>query len=381
MKFLFYSIFGRGRHIAGSMRSIKPHAKRIDLNVFIVTLTLSLFGLLMVYDSSVAIAIRDFSDQYYFVREQTRWLIFSLFILLFCSRINYHRWFLLALPILVLTLLLLSAVFLPGIGVRALGASRWIHIGPIVLQPAELAKLSLVMYLAAWLSHPEKGRFFSFLLLLCMVFGLIIIEPDLGTATIILLTALTMYLLSGAPFRHLAMLVPLLLAGVVFFAFISPYRFARVTTFLDPQRDPQGASYQIRQVLISLGSGGLFGVGIGKSRQKYQYLPEANTDSIFAIIGEEIGFIGASMVIICYILLIWRSFRIATRSPDRFGTLLAAGIGSWIGIQIIINLGSMVALIPLTGVPLPFISYGGSGLTVTLAGIGILLNISRYQKA
>jgi len=274
----------------------------------------------------------------------------------------------------------LVAVFVPGMGVRALGAHRWLNFGFFILQPAELAKLVLIIYLSAWFSKVEKGKLIAFLLLLGIIIGLVIIEPDLGTAIIILSIALILYFLSGAPFIQFLLLFPILLIGVSGLAIIAPYRFRRLTTFFNPESDPLGASYQIRQVLFALGSGGWFGVGIGKSRQKYQYLPEANTDSIFAIIGEEVGFIGAIFVVVSFLFLVWRGFKIAKGAADPFGKLLALGISSWVGIQTIINLAAMVALLPLTGVPLPLVSYGGSSLIILLSAFGILLNISKHRS-
>jgi cell division protein FtsW len=345
-----------------------------------VTLFLVTIGIVMVYNSSVAIAIRDFSDQYHFVREQARWLALGLVGMLICMRVPYKTWYNLAFPMLLGTIGLLLAVFIPGLGVRALGAYRWINLGIGVLQPAEVAKLTMAVYLSAWFANKEKGRLGAFLLLLAMVVGLVVIEPDLGTATIILATALALYFYSGAPLVQFIILIPVAIAGLAGLALASPYRFRRLTTFLDPQSDPLGASYQVRQAILALGSGGLFGVGLGKSRQKFEYLPEANTDSIFAIIGEEVGFIGAAFIVSCFAFLIWRGFRIARRAPDDFGRMLALGITTWIGIQAIINMSAIVALVPLTGVTLPFISYGGSSLVVTLCAIGVLLNISRYRK-
>ena len=333
----------------------------------------------MVYGSSVAIALRDFSDPYHFVRDQLRWLVFGGAAFVIFANISYRHWFKAALPILLFTLILLLAVFIPGIGVRALGAQRWLNFQLFVVQPAELAKLALVIYLAAWFSFPEKGRLAPFLLLLAMVVGLVIAEPDLGTAVVIIATAVVLYFLSGAPISHLLVLVPLLAAGVAILAVISPYRLSRLATFLNPESDPLGSSYQIRQVLLGLGSGGLWGVGIGKSRQKFEYLPEANTDSIFAIIGEEVGFGGAVLLILLFLLLVWRGFRIGSVAPDQFGRLLALGISSWIGIQTTVNLAANVALVPLTGIPLPLISYGGSSLIVILAALGIVANISRAR--
>ncbi|MBI4066713.1 putative lipid II flippase FtsW [Candidatus Gottesmanbacteria bacterium] len=345
-----------------------------------IVLLLSLFGILMVYDSSVAIAIRDFSDQYYYAKEQLKWFGIGIVAMLVLSRIDYHRWYALALPALVVTMGLLMAVFIPGLGVRALGAHRWLNFGVFVLQPAELAKLVLVIYLAAWFSGREKGRFGAFLLLTGIIFGLVILEPDLGTGIIIVTTALVMYFLSGAPMKYFTLLVPIVVIGMTLLAISSPYRFRRLTTFINPENDPLGASYQIRQVILALGSGGFTGIGIGKSRQKYEYLPEANTDSIFAIIGEETGFLGATLVTLAFAFLVWRVFRVAARAPDPFGRLLATGIASWIGAQSVLNIGAMVAVIPLTGIPLPLISYGGSSLVILLAAAGIVLNISHQRK-
>ncbi len=345
-----------------------------------IVVLLSLFGVLMVYDSSVAIAIRDFGDQYYYAKEQLKWLVLGFAAMILMSRIDYHRWYALALPALLGTMGLLVAVFIPGLGVRALGANRWLNFGLFILQPAELAKLVLILYLAAWFTNKEKGRFGAFLLLTGIMFGLVILEPDLGTGIILVTIAIIMYFLSGASVKHFALLVPVVIIGITLLAISSPYRFARLTTFLNPQSDPLGASYQIRQVLLALGSGGWTGIGIGKSRQKYEYLPEANTDSIFAIIGEEVGLLGAILVVGAFAFLVWRAFRVAGRAPDAFGRLLAAGIAAWIGMQSILNIGAMAALIPLTGIPLPLISYGGSSLVIVLAATGIVLNISRQRK-
>ncbi|MEK7592704.1 MAG: putative lipid II flippase FtsW [Patescibacteria group bacterium] len=352
----------------------------VDMPFLLMVIALSLFGVLMVYNSSVALAIRDFSDPLYYVKEQIKWLVIGFISLYICSRVRYTFWREVAVPILIGTLVLLFAVFLPGIGVSALGARRWISLGFTVFQPAELAKLSLIFYLSAWFTSRENGRLSSFLTLLCLVVGLVVLEPDLGTAMIITSVGVFMYFLSGSPLRHFAILVPILVAVVLLLAVISPYRFARLTSFLHPEKDPLGSSYQMRQSLIAFGSGGLTGIGLGKSRQKYEYLPEANTDAIFAIIGEELGFIGTASVVGMYLLILWRAFAIARNAPESFGRLVALGISSWIGIQSSLNFSALVALVPLTGIPLPLVSYGGSSLIVLLSGIGILLNISRYRK-
>lgn len=360
-------------------RHPKTTTGRGDRWLLITTIILAIAGIIMVYDSSVSIALRDFGSPYHFVREQVKWLALGFVAFGVFSRIPYGSWRRLALPGLLVTLILLVAVFIPGLGVKALGAHRWLNLGLFTLQPAELSKLSMVLYLSAWFTTHERGRFAAFLLLLGMVAGLVVLEPDLGTAVTILLTAVVMYFLSGASVYHFLALIPVLAVGVGALAIAKPYRMRRLMTFFNPDEDPLGAGYQIRQAILALGSGGLFGVGLGKSRQKYEYLPEANTDSIFAIVGEETGFIGAIIIAGLLLFLVWRCFKIAKRIDAPFGKLLSLGIGSWIGIQALINMSAMVALVPLTGVPLPLISYGGSNLVITLGALGIVYNISKQH--
>ncbi len=362
-----------------TLRKKKPALGLPDRWLLFSSVIATLVGILMVYDSSSAIALRDFGNPYHFAKVQFQWLVLGYASLIVFSRFDYHRLSTVALPFLAVTLALLVAVFIPGIGIRALGANRWVNLGLFSLQPSELSKLALILYLATWLSREEKNRLGAFLLLMAMMGGLIVAQPDLGTAVIVAAIGFALYFLSGAPIVHLAIVVPVLVGGIVILAFTSAYRMQRIISYVNPNNDPLGSSYQIRQVLLALGSGGWLGVGIGQSRQKYEYLPEANTDSIFAIIGEEAGFIGASAIIVLFACVVWRGFRIAKRSHDRFGALLASGIATWIGVQSSINLAAMVALVPLTGVPLPFISYGGSSLVILLTAVGILLNISRHR--
>lgn len=345
-----------------------------------VVVALSFFGLLMVYDASAVVAMKEFGSPLYFLKEQGKWLLVGMVAFITSSRIPYKIWYKLALPLLLISILLLLAVFIPGVGVRALGAHRWISFGIFVLQPAELAKFTLINYLAAWFSSFEKGRLTAFLLLVTTVVGLIVLEPDLGTAIVIAGVALCLYLFSGHPLWHVGVLIPIGIAAVLLLAVSAPYRFNRLTTFINPEHDPLGASYQIRQALLAIGSGGFTGIGVGQSRQKYAYLPEATTDSIFAIIAEETGLAGGLVVVFSFLFIVFRSFRIAARAVDRYGKLLALGIGSWIGIQSIVNIGAMVALLPLTGIPLPFLSYGGSSLVVLLLSCGILVSISKHRS-
>lgn len=344
-----------------------------------IAILLSLFGLLMIYEASNVVAFRNFEDKYFFVRDQIVWLVIGLIGMIISSFFTYKKYYKLSLPLLILTILTLVAVFIPGLGIKALGARRWLNIGFLNFQPTELAKLTLILYLSAWFKEKERGRFIPFMLLLSLIVGLVILQPDLGTAIILISVSIIMYFLSGAPFWHFFLLIPLAISLAFVLSIISPYRFARIATFINPDIDPLGASYHIRQILISLGSGGLWGVGLGGSRQKYQYLPEASTDSIFAIIGEDFGFIGSTVLILVFIVFFWRIYKVIVRAPDRLGFLIGSGILALFLSQTTINLGAQVAILPLTGSPLPFVSYGGSNLIISLIASGVILNISRHS--
>jgi len=355
--------------------------KKVDKILLSVITFVTLFGLLMVYDASSVRAFIDFQgDKYHFLRDQGMWVLLGFVSLVVFSYFDYHKLHFLALPLLLAAIISLILVFLPGIGAGAKGAYRWIDLYFFTFQPAEMVKLSLAIYLAAWFSNKEKGRLLSFTLLVGAVLLLILLEPDLGTASIILFEAIIIYFLSGGKVKSFIIAFPVL--ALLWFALIKvePYRASRLTNFLNVNNSFEGIDYHLKQILIALGSGGVWGLGIGNSRQKYGYLPESMTDTIFPIIAEEIGFIGASIVILLFIIIIWRGFYIAMNAKDKFGRLLGAGIISFIGIQIVINLGASTLLFPLTGVPLPFISYGGSALIVDMASIGILLNISKQMK-
>lgn len=351
--------------------------KKLDLILLCTIIFLTVFGLFMIYDASSVIAFRDFADKYHYIKEQCINALLGLTALIALTFFDYKRFYNLALIILVVAIVMLIGVFLPGLGIYTLGAHRWINLGITVLQPAEFVKLSLAIYLAAWFSRKEKGRLPAFALLLGFVLLLVLAQPDMGTASIILFEAVVLYFLSGANIMQFVVMIPILGLGGLGLILLAPYRLARLTTFLNLGDDLGGASYHVKQVLIALGSGGILGVGAGNSLQKFAYLPENVTDSIFAIIAEEFGFFGSVGLIALFMIVLWRGFVIASRARDTFGRLLAAGIICFIGIQAVVNLAAMTALIPLTGVPLPFISYGGSALIVDLGAIGILLNISR----
>lgn len=356
-----------------------PQQKKTDYLLLLLPFLFTIFGLLMIFEASNVASFESIGDKYHFVKEQSIWAAFGFVIMLVFSQIHYLKFFNLAIPSLTVAIISLIVVLIPGIGIRALGARRWIDLGFMSFQPSELAKMSLILYLSSWLVNKDKERFIPFIFLLSLIVGLVILQPDLGTAIILSSIFLIVYFLSQAPFWHFLILLPLSVFAGILLSVLSPYRYQRILTFFNPSHDPLGSSYHIRQVLISLGSGGFFGLGIGASRQKYQYLPEATTDSIFAIIGEEFGFFGTVLIIFGLMFFLYRVYLVVRHAPDDYSQLLSAGIFALLSSQMIINLGAMVALFPLTGIPLPFISYGGSNLVVTLSAVGILLNISKYK--
>ena len=359
--------------------SAKKHRSWMT-NLFVLPLTLSIVGLFFVFEASSVRSITERGDAFYFLKLQAVWLFLGLTVMFFFSRFDYHRLYFFSFPSMFLALVSLMIVLIPGIGSQVGGARRWIDIGPVSFQPTELAKFSVVIYLSSWFVNYEKKRFFTFLSLLGVLIFLIILQPDMGTAIIIFALSIIVYYLAGVETYYLLFLIPAAIAGFFVLVKISPYRFKRLLAFINPALDPQGISYHINQILISLSNGGLFGQGLGASRQKYLFLPEAHTDSIFAIIAEEIGFLGSFILIATFIYLILTIFKVIERAPDRFARLLAGGIFAYFCLQIIINLAGMTNLLPLTGVPLPFISYGGSNMLVSYALIGILLNISKKVK-
>lgn len=354
---------------------------RLGLSLFLTTLLLAFIGIFILYESSTYSSVLNIGDKYYFVKNQGIWVLVGIVISLIVSRIDYKNYYKIALPALIISLLLLILVFFPGIGLKLKGAHRWINLGFTVLQPSEILKVTLTIYLAAWLSIKEKGRLFAFLILLSLSAFLVVIEPDMGTAFIIAATSTIVYFLSGSSMKDMVIIFLLVVFGVFMLVKAEPYRAERLASFQNfDRKDLSTTSYHVKQILISLGSGGLSGVGFGKSIQKYAYLPENTTDSIFAIYAEEAGFVGSIVLIGVFFIQLVLGFAVAARAPDLFGRLIAAGIMCFIGIQTFINLASQVVLIPLTGIPLPFISYGGSSMIINFASIGILLNIARKIK-
>lgn len=352
--------------------------KKIDLWLFFTIIALCLFGLLMVFDASSFEAFNDFGDKLYLIRQQLISAAIGSVLLTFFTFFDYHRLEKYVFPLLIISIFLLLLVFVPGFGVLAGGAHRWLKFSFFTIQPAEIIKLTSIIYLASIFQQKvDTKKFIILLSIVAVIIG--IFQKDLGTAIVYSLIAFSIYFVAGAPVSHfIGLLIAGIIGGIGFIA-MAPYRVNRVLAFIDPFSDPQGYTYHIAQVLIAIGSGGLLGLGIGQSRQKFSYIPEVSTDSIFSVIGEEFGLAGCLFLITLVYILISRSFRIAQYAPDRFGKLLATGIAIWLGAQTVVNLSAMVSLLPLTGVPLPFISYGGSALIANLVAVGIILNISRQS--
>ncbi|MCH7718702.1 MAG: putative lipid II flippase FtsW [Chloroflexi bacterium] len=352
-----------------------------------LVLGLVVLGLLMVYSSSFAVGLLAYDNANYFVLRQAMWAAIGIGGMLVLMRLDYH-WLRTISPLLMLVAIVaLVAVLVPGIGLERNGAQRWIAMGPLPpVQPSEFAKLALIIYVAAWLSG--KGTyirsfalgFVPFVTMVGIVAGLILLEPDMGTASVVVLITVTLFFIAGASLTHLLALVGIGGVAAVFLIMTAGYRAERLIAFLRPEDDPSGIGFHTIQLLIALGSGGISGLGLGASRQKFFYIPSAHTDGIFAVVGEELGFIGAMGVLLLFALLIYRGFRVLLRSSDEFGALLATGIICWISYQALINVGGISRAIPMTGIPMPFLSYGGSALATLLAAVGILLSISRYAN-
>ena len=359
-----------------------------DKTLLTIVSILLIFGLVMIASAGVIYSETRFADEYYFFKHQLFFGVLpGILVLYLFSKLDYHFWKKVAVPLFFASVIFLILVFVPGVGSRVYGASRWIQLGPFSFQPSEMAKLAMIIYLAAWLESRGAQRIkdvfeglLPFLGIMGLIGFLIMKQPDTGTFGVIVLTSFAIFFVSGARIQHLASMGGLGAFALWILIKVEPYRFNRILTFLDPGADPQGIGYQINQALLAVGSGGFLGVGLGHSRQKFNYLPEPVGDSIFAVIGEELGMIGATILVILFVVLAIRGIKIAKNSPDMFGRLVATGITMWITLQAFINISANIALVPLTGIPLPFISYGGTSLIFLMAAVGILLNISKQSN-
>lgn len=356
-----------------------------DFVLFITTLALIGVGLIMVFSSSAVTANVQFYDPYYFFKRQLIWALIGLVAMIVIMRINYLRLKDLAIPIAIISLLCLILVLTP-LGIGAKGSTRWLGVGILSFTPSELVKLGMVMFVAKTMEinigkiTSFKNGVLPYLLVMALVCTLIMLQPDLGTAFVVAGTVFFMLMVAGAKMSHLGALAIGGIGAVALAIALEPYRAERFLAFLDPWKYPSDQGFQTIQSLYALGSGGLFGMGLGRSRQKFFYLPEQHTDFIFAILGEELGFMGALLVLGLFLLFAWRGFRIAINAPDTFGSLMAAGITIMIVFQAFINIAVVSGALPVTGITLPFISYGGTSLLITMAAVGLLLNISRYSS-
>jgi len=364
----------------------KEHKSSYDRFLLLITFALMGIGLIMLYSSSSIMAQQRFGDSMYFVKKQILFALLGLAVLIVSKNLPYDLYRRLVYVVLALSIVSLIIVLLPQVGHRVGGARRWLRFGPISVQPAEFAKLALIIYISYSLAKKkERVRELSVgyvphLVVSGVLIGLVVMQPDLGTAITFAVLAFLLLFVAGVRFRYLLAtglgLLPLLALAIA----QKGYRWERLLAFINPWRDPSDTSFQLLHSLLALGSGGPLGVGLGSGQQKLFYLPEPHTDFILAVIGEETGMVGVSVVLLLYALLIFRGMKISLKAPDRFGTYLAFGLSLAIGLQAFINSAVVMGLLPTKGLPLPLISYGGSSLITNLAAIGILMNISSYAK-
>lgn len=355
----------------------------IDYQLLGLTLLLTAFGLVMLASASNVVGFERFGDTYYFTKQQLAHVGIGLVAMLVCIKISPLIWQKIAFAAFAVTLLLLVLVFIPGIGITINNAKSWINVGISTLQPSELAKFTFLLYICVWFNRRKAHLtsalygFLPFLTLLGLLAGLIFLQPDPGTVAIIIIMSLGVFYGAGAKYTHIFSLVIIAVMLIGSAILISPYRKDRVAVFLNPERDPTGVGYHVNQSMIAIGSGGAIGLGLGKSRQKFSYLPESAGDSIFAVIGEEGGFIVSVGLIMLLSALIYRLFGIASRVPDEFSRYFVLGVIFWIGVQSFVNMAAMIGIVPLTGLPLPLVSFGGTAVLSLLAALGVCLSISR----
>jgi len=352
----------------------------------VLTALLCVAGLVMVGSASPVISLITYDSPWTIFLRQALWMVVGVAALLILARVDYRAWRRWSVPLVALTLVLLVAVLVPGLGVTSGGSSRWIGFGLLRLQPSELMKLAMVVFAADIVVRrtdrdaPAKQVIAPVMGVLIVSAALIIKQPDMGTAMVLSCIAFGILFLSGVALAPLTkVLVTFGLVATVF-ALSDSYRRDRILSFINPGAHQSGSGYQVWQSLIGLGSGHLFGLGLGGGREKWGTLPNAQTDFIFSVVGEELGLIGAVFVLLLFFALAWYGYRAATRAPDRFGCLMAVGVTTWITSQAVINIGAVIGVLPVTGIPLPFISFGGSSLVITLAAVGILLNIASQER-
>lgn len=358
-----------------------------DIRISLATIISILIcvGMVMIYSSSGVYALHELGSATYFLHRHLLFLVIGALLAFWAMVIDYRKLRGLAKPMIAFSLVMLVLVLIPHIGKASFGARRWFSLGHLNFQPSEFAKLAILVYVADYLARKENKianfwqGFMPVMVVTGMICVLILKQPDLGTTLLIATISLIMIFVSGARLKHLGVLILLALPLLVYLVVKVPYRFKRIVAFLDPWQDSQGIGFQLTQSQIALGSGGIFGVGLGKSMQKLFYLPAAHTDFILSIIGEELGVIGTLSIVFLFFMFIWQGARIAKRTVEPFGHYLALGIVAMIGLQAVVNIGVSIGAFPTKGLPLPFISYGGSALIFNMVAVGLLLNISRIQ--
>ena len=356
-----------------------------DLILMLMAIALTCFGVVMVYSSSNIMAAKRFNDGFFFLKRQGLFAALGFAIMLGVMRIDYHTWKKLAVPALLLCLVLLVMVLIPGIGGKAGGSSRWIKLPGFNLQPSEMAKLALIMYMAYSLDKKQdKVKSFAIgivphMIVLAILIGCLALQPDLGGALTLFAVAFTMLFAAGTRLSHIFSMI-LLAMPLLMYKLSRGYHKGRMEAWTNPWSDPEGKGFQIIQSWLALGTGGVFGQGLGEGKQKLFYLPEAHTDFILSVVGEELGFLGVIVIVGMFVLLVQRAMRISVAAPDTFGRFLALGIAVLFGIEATVNMGVVTGLLPTKGLALPFISYGGSSLLISLFAVGILLNISSGLK-
>ena len=365
------------------MRSSKP----LDKVFLSIVLILSFAGLFIFSSAALGVLAEDIQSFIFIVLKQLVFgLTLGLIAMYIVSNINYKNWQRYSLYIFIASAVTSLLVFAPGIGIESLGARRWVNLGFMTFQPAEFLKLGFIIYFAAWLSSKKdhldslKEIALPAIAIIAVPMAILIAQPDHGTLLSIMCAAIAMYLVAGGKIKNFLLIILLGFVALAITIYFKPYALTRIETFLDPFADPLGAGYQIRQALIAIGSGGVSGRGFGQSIQKFGFLPETAGDSIFAVFSEEFGFLGASAIVLLFLALALRGFRIVRRAPDNFSRLMVLGIVILIASQSFINMGAMLGIIPLTGVPLIFISHGGTALLFALIEVGIVLNVSRWAQ-
>ncbi|MFH1744946.1 MAG: putative lipid II flippase FtsW [bacterium] len=360
--------------------------REVDAYLLIIIGVLIVFGLICLSSASSVMAYNKFGDAYYYLKRQLVWTFLGGIAFWYFSKIDYHIWKKYAVGFLFFSILLLFLVFIPGLSAGYGTARSWINIFGFSLQPSEFVKLSFLLYLAAWLEarkndlHNFEMGIGPFVFILGVIAALMVLQPDIGTLSILGATSLIVYFVGGGSTKHILIIIIVAVLGITVLAQFKPYQMDRFRCVFDSAYSANDRCYQVNQSLIAVGSGGIFGRGLGASRQKFMYLPEVYSDSIFAIMAEEVGFVFSTLFIGCFLFLFYKGYKIALKAPDDFGRILAIGIVSWLAVQAFVNIGGIVNIMPMTGVPLPLVSYGGSAILSALAALGILVNISKYTR-